>query len=743
MPAIQFPTANAAYSGGGLTNPDNGHADDGNYATCAPAKNSSTGSTYSTFGLDSLIPSDATVQQVRLIYEYKVSVNTSIATARVRARVGGVDEEAHDNTVEPLTDTVVSVDVTADRAWTRNDLLDANFAAVFEGVRGNSSTAVTFSLDYLKVEVTYTRALALASGSFTVTGQATGLKATRRLALATGAYTLAGQAVGLEASGGLFDGLTAAWRLEETSGTRIDATGRGHDLTDNNTVTQAAGKVGNAAQFTRANSESLSTADHADLSGAGDFTLAAWVRLDSKSNTMFIIAKADDSLFVYEYEFQYHQPSDRFSFVVGDTADPQNIGFVNADTPSPVAIDTWYLIICWHDSVNDQLGIQVSTEGAEGTVYTTGYADGVKDTAQGLRLGADNQPNWFFDGRIDAPHFWPRVLTASQRSLLWNDGAGLEFSSVGSTLALSPSAYTLTGQATGLRAARKLTAASGGHTLTGQAIELRKGYHLAMDAGSYAVSGQAVGLKAARTLTTQTGVYSATGNVTGLQVDRHLAAAAGTYSLTGNTVELQPSATTYTLATGTGVFTLMGQPAGLPLTRRLPTETGAYIVAGQSLGVEAGRRLSLGSGDYFLTGQSINLKAERRLTVINGIYGLTGNPAGVHHGRTLSAAPAVFALTGQAINLLAGQVIAAEFGGFGLTGNDVSFSLGTAAPVLTAGPGVFAFAGHPLTVQLRGMRSLPAEVKHVGADSGVTAISPSSATLRIGSDPAEYKIRVR
>ena len=62
--------------------------------------------------------------------------------------------------------------------------------------------------------------------------------------------------------------LIAYWKLDEASGTRNDSKGANH-LTDNNTVTQAVGKVGNAAQFTLANSEYLSIADNADLS-AGD-----------------------------------------------------------------------------------------------------------------------------------------------------------------------------------------------------------------------------------------------------------------------------------------------------------------------------------------------------------------------------------------------------------------------------------------------------------------------------------------
>lgn len=154
----QFPTANEILTTG-WTNPDNAHADDGSYATAAPAgKNTNVSSKWKTFGFDSAIPSGATIDAVKIIYQYKVSTQASIATMRVNAEVGGVAEENHDDTTEPLADTVVTADVTADRAWTRDNLLNANFKVIGNAVRGNDADAVTFSLDYVKVEVTYTEA---------------------------------------------------------------------------------------------------------------------------------------------------------------------------------------------------------------------------------------------------------------------------------------------------------------------------------------------------------------------------------------------------------------------------------------------------------------------------------------------------------------------------------------------------------------------------------------------------------
>src|SRR3990167_7395409 len=78
-------------------------------------------------------------------------------------------------------------------------------------------------------------------------------------------------------------GLISWWSLDEASGQRNDSHGSNH-LTDNNTVLSAAGKVGNAADFEKSNSEFLSIADNPNLStGDIDFTIAIWVKPETAS----------------------------------------------------------------------------------------------------------------------------------------------------------------------------------------------------------------------------------------------------------------------------------------------------------------------------------------------------------------------------------------------------------------------------------------------------------------------------
>src|SRR3990167_1681720 len=153
-----FPTSNAN-DATGLTNPNNAHDDDGtNYATCAPAKNGQVSSDYAGFGFDAQIPAGSTINSVKLIYEFKVSVTNSVAIASIAYVTGGAHGSETDNATEPVADKTVTVDVTSARSWVRDDLLDATFKVHLEGRRGNSNISVTLSFDFVKVEVVYTSA---------------------------------------------------------------------------------------------------------------------------------------------------------------------------------------------------------------------------------------------------------------------------------------------------------------------------------------------------------------------------------------------------------------------------------------------------------------------------------------------------------------------------------------------------------------------------------------------------------
>lgn len=149
----EFVGGHVVYSGGGFAESVFLHADDGVYATAMPARNAGQGSSFASLSL--VIPIGAVIDSVKIIYERKYDTNTSIGISRVKWRVNGEEGPNHDNTDQPLTDTVVEVDVTAERGWTWQDLQNGAFDVITEARRGDTDTAHTQSWDYVKVEVVY------------------------------------------------------------------------------------------------------------------------------------------------------------------------------------------------------------------------------------------------------------------------------------------------------------------------------------------------------------------------------------------------------------------------------------------------------------------------------------------------------------------------------------------------------------------------------------------------------------
>lgn len=95
-------------------------------------------------------------------------------------------------------------------------------------------------------------------------------------------------------------GVVSYYKVDEASGTRVDALGP-NDLTDNNTVLFAAGKVDSAADFEADNSENLSILDASQigLDLPKGFTLMCWVKPETLSAGLEILIGKDEQALGY------------------------------------------------------------------------------------------------------------------------------------------------------------------------------------------------------------------------------------------------------------------------------------------------------------------------------------------------------------------------------------------------------------------------------------------------------------
>ncbi|MCC2631635.1 MAG: type sorting protein [Patescibacteria group bacterium] len=235
----------------------------------------------------------------------------------------------------------------------------------------------------------------------------------------------------------LTNGLASYWTLDEATGTRMDSIGTNH-LTSNNNVTSEQGKISDAALFKTAATQSLSIPDNTSLStGDTDFTLAAWVNLDTKGGFQVIAAKQDTSISQREFALFYNGSSDRFNFSISSNGTSSTT--VVANNLGAPAINTWYYVVGWHDSVNNTVNIQVNDTTLNSAAHTTGVRDGTST----LRVGANTENIQFWSGKIDSLALWKRALSGSERTALYNSGLGQEypFSQAEALRLSSPSKY--------------------------------------------------------------------------------------------------------------------------------------------------------------------------------------------------------------------------------------------------------------------------------------------------------------
>jgi hypothetical protein len=241
-----------------------------------------------------------------------------------------------------------------------------------------------------------------------------------------------GQARGA-AGNGLLNNLIAYWPGNELSGNALDLHTNALHLTDTNTVTSAAGLVyPTARQYTAVNQEYHSRAGDDALLSTGDidFTLAAWVYLDAKLANMVFASKYFTATNNREYQLDYIVALDRFTFRVSSNGSAVGIGTATANTLGSPALATWYLLIAWHDSVANTINLQINDAGIDSTPYATGVFDG----AAAFRVGSnDVAATNTMNGRIGPTMFWKSnpglggILTAAQRTALYNGGAGLTY----------------------------------------------------------------------------------------------------------------------------------------------------------------------------------------------------------------------------------------------------------------------------------------------------------------------------
>lgn len=221
--------------------------------------------------------------------------------------------------------------------------------------------------------------------------------------------------MGRAAVSSLLTSLVGYWTMNETSGDRADSSGSGFTLTDNATVTSAAGKIGNAAEFTAANSEYLSIADQAALrGGARDFSFDGWIYVPTPATAQEILGKGSATSGAnLEYRLFVSGSNLQWRMSAGATITTLLIGAVSANT--------WTYFCAWYEVATGLLWGQINNNAAVSSALV-----GTPNTvAQPFRIGTSPALSLYLTGMVDEIGRWNRILTGTERASRYNSGSGL------------------------------------------------------------------------------------------------------------------------------------------------------------------------------------------------------------------------------------------------------------------------------------------------------------------------------
>src|SRR3990167_4226815 len=205
--------------------------------------------------------------------------------------------------------------------------------------------------------------------------------------------------------------------MDEESGNRADAQDS-NTLTDNNTVTFAAGKVGNAADFD-GSTEYFSVADNTvfDVT-TGDFSIAFWFASADEATGARLFWKRVTA--TGQGYYAQLNASDQIYF---SPADEGGTDYVEVTGSTDIATGTtnfFHVVITWTNP--DTAKIYVN--GVDETTVNTADSLGSITNASVFQIARDGSGVAYNGGLFDEFGFWNVALSQAQVTELYNAGAG-------------------------------------------------------------------------------------------------------------------------------------------------------------------------------------------------------------------------------------------------------------------------------------------------------------------------------
>ncbi len=216
----------------------------------------------------------------------------------------------------------------------------------------------------------------------------------------------------------LTDNLVASYKLDESSGNASDSQG-GFTLTNNNSVTYAAGLINNEANFGAGNTnKSLSTTNNLGLTG-GAKTIAFWVKMvgsDIGSGTQsFLTARESTNSTKVNVQYDYNAGTRRINFI----REKENVGSTVQRYTIALGTANRHHIVFRYDGVNLKCFVDGATVGADVAASGDGSSGG-----NGFFLASDGDSTGYASCNIDEVQVWTRSILDAEIATIYNSGAG-------------------------------------------------------------------------------------------------------------------------------------------------------------------------------------------------------------------------------------------------------------------------------------------------------------------------------
>jgi hypothetical protein len=197
-----------------------------------------------------------------------------------------------------------------------------------------------------------------------------------------------------------------SWTFDEGSGSVAhDNSGAGHDLTLVNGPAWVPGQSGSAVQYD--GTDQYAQADGPVVDTAGNFSVSAWVKLDSTDR--FATAVSQDGTTTSGFYLQYSVADDRFAFATGEGRALAN---------QPPATGQWHQLVGVHDANAGTYTLYVDGQ-PQATVWHQATGDPAPGALAVGRAFSGGRNSDFWPGTIDQVQVWNRPLSAAEVAQLY------------------------------------------------------------------------------------------------------------------------------------------------------------------------------------------------------------------------------------------------------------------------------------------------------------------------------------